>query len=82
MSTGKMYLFFVVYFSSYLDSELVSAANTNIPLDATMITVFYVTLVMQFTASSAREAREWVDQINFVLRGKLHVLLLFKSHIA
>lgn len=23
----------------------------------------------QFTASSLREAREWVDQINFVLKG-------------
>lgn len=24
---------------------------------------------LQFTASSPREAREWVDQINFVLKG-------------
>lgn len=27
---------------------------------------------LQFTASSPREAREWVDQINFVLKGRVH----------
>uniref|UniRef100_A0A669F8T1 Src kinase-associated phosphoprotein 1 n=1 Tax=Oreochromis niloticus TaxID=8128 RepID=A0A669F8T1_ORENI len=31
----------------------------------------------QFTASSPQEAREWVDQINFVLRGKPASLSLF-----
>lgn len=27
---------------------------------------------LQFAASNPREAREWVDQINFVLKGRLH----------
>lgn len=32
---------------------------------------------LQFTASSPREAREWVDQINFVLKGKPHMKCIF-----
>lgn len=32
--------------------------------------IIIAALSFQFTASSPQEAREWVDQINFVLRGK------------
>ncbi len=32
---------------------------------------------LQFTASSPREAREWVDQINFVLKGMWDMKYIF-----
>lgn len=32
---------------------------------------------LQFTASGPREAREWVDQINFVLKGMWDMKYIF-----
>lgn len=40
-----------------------------------------VSATFQFAASNPQEAKEWVDQINFVLKGKLFFNFFFTYFI-